>query len=198
MKELQDNIVDVDKVLKMLDSTSFARNEANKDKENFEKYKKNEDNFFDEDILDNMRLLDLLQRLGYPMEELGTYLFKDVIYEVYNYIKDDNGDRDDEKCSHIMKELSNPFSSFYLYIAREWKELGIKPFHLFIRRSQDNIDYKSIDKGLVKKIYGNNMGDSNYGFHAFQIAAYALDKSSFVDTLQYQHKVKELIFDDIS
>ena len=184
MNKLHKKNSDIEKILKMLDGTSFARYEASKDKENFEKYKRNERADFKEETLNNMKILDLLQRLGYSMEELGTYLLKDVIVEVYNYIQDKNGNKNMDRCSSIMAELNNPFSNFYLHIAREWKELGIKPFHLFIKKAQDTIDYKSIDKELSRKIYGNNLENSNYGIHAFQVAAYALDKSSFVDTLQ--------------
>lgn len=193
MIKLTENRKDVEKILTMLDSTSFARYEAKKDKENFEKYKKGEYSDSSNNTLNNMKILDLLQRLGYPMEELGTYLLKDVIAEVYNYIQDENGNKDVDKCNSIIKELNNPFSNVYHYIAREWKEIGIKTLHLFIQRAQNRIDYNSIDKELSKNIYGNNLEDKNYGFHAFQIAAYALDKSSYVDTLEYQQPKSKVL-----
>ncbi|MEE3342576.1 MAG: hypothetical protein VZS44_00615 [Bacilli bacterium] len=192
-----DKYSDIEKIVKMLDGTSFAIHEANRDKENFEKYKNGNTEELSEETIKDMRLLQLLQRLGYPMEELGTYLFKDVIAEVYNSIQDESGKKDIDKCRSIMVDLNNPFSNLYHYIAREWKELGIKSFHLFIKKATDKIDYNSIDKGLSKKIYGILPEDNNYGLHAFQIAAYALDESSYVDTLQYQQpKTKELKLND--
>ena len=184
---------EVEQILMIMDGTSFAMYEANLDKENYENFKKGVTKDIDKDTLKDMKILNLLERLGYPMNEIGTYFFKDVISDAYDSIQDVHGRRDMDKCRNLLSQLTDTFSDFYRYIATDWKEIGITSFHLYIQKSLEQIDNNKVDKELSKRIYGNNSEDNNYGLHAFQIAAYALDKYSFNDTKEYkQPKVRNL------
>ena len=185
--------ISYEEVLRVLQGTSFAIYEAKKDKENYEKYKNGELTNPKEEIEKDVKILDILERLGYPMNELGTYLYKDLIKEVCDEMKDISIKKDIEKCKYILSELTNTYSSLYHYIAREWKEIGIIPFHLYIEQAIEKIDKKKIDKELSEKIFGNNKKTKNYGFKAFQISAYTLNKYSYKDTKTYhKSKIKEL------
>ena len=169
--------------------TSFALFCAKRDKEYFEKYK--EGSLGDmvvkkgtlevkkEDILPSMRTLELLEKLGYPMDELGTYLYKEVIVDVYNDIKDLGKRDDDEKYKAIIAGLQNALSGTYRYIAKEYLEMSTKAFHLYIQKAIILVDFEKSDKELLKKIYGFEPEEIDYGLQAFQLAAFLCGKFSY-------------------
>ena len=180
-------------LIRVLQGTSFAIYSAKKDKEKYELYKKEELKNINEETRRELKILDILERLGYPMNELGTYLYKDLINEVCDEMKDVSTRRDIDKCRILLQELTDIYSNLYHYIAREWKEMGIKTFHLYIGQATERIDKEKIDKELSKKIYGNNNNSQDYGLHAFQIAAYTLNKYSYDNIEVYkQPKIKKL------
>ena len=180
-------------LIRVLQGTSFAIYSAKKDKEKYELYKKEELKNINEETRRELKILDILERLGYPMNELGTYLYKDLINEVCDEMKDVSTRRDIDKCRILLQELTDTYSNLYHYIAREWKEMGIKTFHLYIGQATERIDKEKIDKELSKKIYGNNNNSQDYGLHAFQIAAYTLNKYSYDNIEVYkQPKIKKL------
>ena len=180
-------------LIRVLQGTSFAIYSAKKDKEKYELYKKEELKNINEETRRELKILDILERLGYPMNELGTYLYKDLINEVCDEMKDVSTRRDIDKCRILLQELTDIYSNLYHYIAREWKEMGIKTFHLYIGQATERIDKEKIDKELSKKIYGNNHKSQDYGLHAFQIAAYTLNKYSYDNIEVYkQPKIKKL------
>ena len=130
-----------EKILMALLGISSALYEACRDHDNYQEYKKGKITNFSKETIQSMNLLDILQKLGYPMDELGTYLYKDLILEVYKRLdKKDN-------YKELLDELNNPFSSLYHYVAREEKELGIKPFHQCIEQAieERKINNKQID-----------------------------------------------------
>lgn len=186
MVQAAEKFTDEERLRLVLHGTSFAMYEANEDKENYIKFKNGKaDNFSDSTIRD-MNLLEILERLGYSMDELGTYLYKDLIAETYEKIKDVSSRNDMDKCRAIMSSLTDAFSGFYRYIAREWKEMGVKSFHLYIQKAISKVSDEAVDMELSKKIFGDNPEEKNYGLQAFQIAAYAAKKYSFDDVEEYK------------
>ena len=160
--------------------------EANIDKENYAKFKLGETDGFSNSVIRDMNLLNLLERLGYPMDELGTYLYKDMIAEIYALLPSESNRKDINRCRALMSELTDAYSQFYHNIARDWKEMGIKSFHLHIQRAIDRINDEIVDKELSKRMFGDNPSDLDYGLQAFQIAAYAQNKYSYDNTQQYK------------
>ncbi len=169
----------------ILKGTSYAMWEANRDKDNYKKFKKRKVAEFNDNTMQSMNILNILDKLGYPMDELGTYLYKDVINEtVYNIEKIASDDMDEYK--ELLNTLNDAYSPLYHYIAREWKEMGVTSFHLFIERAIDKIDDEKVDKELSMKIYGSRPLEQTYGSNAFQLASFYLKKYSFDDTKKYQ------------
>ena len=175
-----------ERLIMVLHGSSFAMYEASLDKEDYEKYKKGKTEDFSEERMKNLELLDILVRLGFSTDELGTYLYKDVIAEAYERVKDLSRREDMDECRALMSELTNAFSNIYRYVAREWKEMGVKSFHLYIQKSIEAIDENKIDTELSKKIFGSSPDENNYGLQAFQIAAYAAKKYSFDNVDEYK------------
>ena len=139
-------------LIRVLQGTSFAIYSAKKDKEKYESYKKEELKNINEETRRELKILDILERLGYPMNELGTYLYKDLINEVCDEMKDVSTRRDIDKCRILLQELTDIYSNLYHYIAREWKEMGIKTFHLYIGQATERIDKEQMRQAIEKTI----------------------------------------------
>ena len=177
IKRLVD-LTELEKLNMLIDGTSYAMFEAHLDKEAYEKSKKGELEEISEIQERDIKILRILEGLGYPMDELGTYLYKDVIAESYEKVKDVSSRRDMDKCRDLMASLNDAYSDFYRWIARDDKEMGVKSFHFYIGEAISKIDDDSIDKELAIKVFGSNPEDLNYGLQAFQLACYASDRYS--------------------
>lgn len=177
IKKLVD-LTELEKLNMLIDGTSYAMFEAHLDKEAYEKSKKGELEEISEIQERDIKILRILEGLGYPMDELGTYLYKDVIAEAYEKVKDVSSRRDMDKCRELMASLNDAYSDFYRWIARDDKEIGVKSFHFYIGEAISKIDDNSIDKELAIKVFGSNPEDLNYGLQAFQLACYASDRYS--------------------
>lgn len=177
IKRLVD-LTELEKLNMLIDGTSYAMFEAHLDKEAYEKSKKGELEEISEIQERDIKILRILEGLGYPMDELGTYLYKDVIAEAYEKVKDVSSRRDMDKCRELMASLNDAYSDFYRWIARDDKEMGVKSFHFYIEEAISKIDENSIDKELAVKIFGSNPEDLNYGLQAFQLACYAANHYS--------------------
>lgn len=177
IKRLVD-LTELEKLNMLIDGTSYAMFEAHLDKEAYEKSKKGELEEISEIQERDIKILRILEGLGYPMDELGTYLYKDVIAEAYEKVKDISSRRDMDKCRELMASLNDAYSDFYRWIARDDKEMGVKSFHFYIGEAISKIDDNSINKELAIKVFGSNPEDLNYGLQAFQLACYASDRYS--------------------
>lgn len=177
IKKLVD-LTELEKLNMLIDGTSYAMFEAHLDKEAYEKSKKGELEEISEIQERDIKILRILEGLGYPMDELGTYLYKDVIAEAYEKVKDVSSRRDMDKCRELMASLNDAYSDFYRWIARDDKEMGVKSFHFYIGEAISKIDDNSIDKELAIKVFGSNPEDLNYGLQAFQLACYASNRYS--------------------
>lgn len=177
IKRLVD-LTELEKLNMLIDGTSYAMFEAHLDKKAYEKSKKGELEEISEIQERDIKILRILEGLGYPMDELGTYLYKDVIAEAYEKVKDVSSRRDMDKCRELMASLNDAYSDFYLWIARDDKEMGVKSFHFYIGEAISKIDDNSINKELAIKVFGSNPEDLNYGLQAFQLACYAANHYS--------------------
>lgn len=184
---------EAEKLQMVLHGTSYAMWVASSDKKEYEKFKAGKKRKVSNAEIRDIKILALLEGLGYPMEELGTYLYKDVITEIYEFLKGVSAPEDMQKCKELLIELNDGFSEFYHCIAREDKEMGVKSFHLYIQRAIERIDNQKINKELSKSIYGDTVEEMSYGVQAFQIAAYTLGIYSYDDVKEYKSpKIKKI------
>ena len=193
MVQATNKFSDEERLKLVLHGTNFAMNEASRDRRKYIDYSYGDNLDLTEEESKDMEILEILEGLGYSINELGTYLYKDVIKDVYNDIKDLDMNTDKDKCMTIKLGLTNAFSGLYHYIARECKDMGVKAFHLYIQRSIEKIDYSSVDKELSTKIFGNQEIEQDYGMQAFQIASYVAKKHSYDDIKGYtKPRIKKL------
>lgn len=183
------NMTDEEKLNSVLFGNCLAVYCANTDKKNYKLYKLGDISKLTNDELVDMKVLDLLYSLGYPNNELGTYLYKEVICELYRYISENFNDLSMVEYEYIIKDLNNAYSQFYFNQARNIMEMGVTSFHLYIQDAINKIDENKIDKELSKKVYGPNPVEFNYGIQALQLTGYLLNKYSY-DNVENYHKPK--------
>ena len=145
---------------------------ARKDSNDYAKYKLGCCESISEDRLQHMEILSVLERLNFPMDEIGTYFFKDMIVKAVRYLdsRDDFGNYVSQDT--LLQELKSPYSQFYFDLARNEKDIGVKTFHTCIENSLANINYNKADTTLLYEIYSNFSKNGNYGEHAYAISRY--------------------------
>lgn len=91
----------------------------------------------------------------------------------------------------MLVSLNNKYSSLYIWIASDDKELGCKTFHSYIEDALLKIDYDKIDVSLASRIYGSE--DITYGSAALHIAEYFLNGHTYNNGVNYKiPRVKKL------
>lgn len=159
-------------LLKALYGYNFATYIANNDREKYIKYINGENLKLSNIDSMAMNILSILDKLGYPMNELGTYLYKEVIAEISHSL---NSITDIEQYQNLVKEITNVFSPFYYNIAKEYLEMNVNIFHLYLKKALENIDYNTSDIELISKLFGPDFQNQNFGLNALKIATYALE-----------------------
>ncbi len=163
-KEQKEELERYKKMIPYLQNASYAFYSASNDRDSYIDYKMGRIDKLTNSTLIELKVLELLEKLGYSMDEVGTYFYKDLILEVYRNLKEKDK-------TNLEETLIDKFSQLYYYIATEDKEIGIKSFHSYIEKAVDEIDSSSTDKELKEKIYGDKSIEQ-YGLNALNIASY--------------------------
>lgn len=170
----------------------YAMRVARKEKELYENLKEGNFKNITENEERNVEILSILEKLGYPMTNLGTYLYKDLISYVCDIIEDIGINVLQSENKKILEFLNNRYSSLYIWIAREDKKLGCKTFHLYIEDAISKIDKEKLDTSLASRIYRTKK-DITYGTVALHIAEYYLNGHTYDNGIDYKlPKVKKL------
>lgn len=130
-----------------------------------------------EDISNNkkkeMEILNLLEQLGYPIEKVGTYFYKDMILKIVEYLENLEEVNGFKKYNKLLDELENHYSHFYFDLARNELDIGIKTFHEVLENQISIVDHSTANKEMFNKVFGteeiNNLG---YEEKAFGISTY--------------------------
>lgn len=136
-------------------------------------------------------MLYLIEKLGYDVNTTGTYLLKDMAVEaVKKMLKAKNND---DICE-IRRQMKQAFSQFYVDLARNDRDMGIKTFYTFVNIAHEN---KSNAKKDIARKMGIISGSEEPEDQAFKAALYyikekALGNSVFVTRKMLRPKeVKE-------
>lgn len=125
----------------------------------------------DEEVT-KMEVLDLLEELGYPMEEYGTYLYSEVISSLRNQLGVIKTRNQVTESKELLMQAKNPFSQLYFNLARNERDMGVKKFHRIIERALSKINYENATSETLYKVYGNFPFEMDYGENAFTLANY--------------------------
>lgn len=120
-----------------------------------------------------MNTLNLLEQLGYSIEKIGTYFYKDMILKIVEYLENIEQIKGKKKYQDLLEQLGNHYSHFYFEIARNELDVGVKTFHSVLENQISNNDYSKANIEVFNEVFGtkeiNNLG---YEDKAFVIATY--------------------------
>lgn len=116
--------------------------------------------------------LNVLELLGYPLEQTGTYFYKDIIVKIIKQMQESISI---ESYQMLISALNNDYSQFYFDIARNNYDVGLKTFHNCINTSRKTKKRKNLT--LQQKI-GIDDSKMNYKEEALLIANYITENQS--------------------
>lgn len=136
----------------------------------------------------DLDVLYILENLGYGTNQTGTYLLKDMVtYAIEKMLKSKG--KVEEICQ-IRKEMKEPYSQFYMDIARSDRDMGLKSFHTFVNLAHAN--RRNIKKSMVKRTEIIPSKDEPED-QAFKVALYYIQEKElhhdiFVTPRMYQQQ----------
>lgn len=119
-----------------------------------------------------MIILELLEALGYDFGEIGTYLYKEVIIKITNYLSNEKDRNDIVFCKNLIVKLQNAYSQFYFDLARNDRDIGTKTFHEYINKAHEKRDIAKIPTELLVRVYGFYSKELDFGEQAFLLGNY--------------------------
>ena len=188
-KSLQDNThYEDDKVIDEILSFKVYQNPKNYDIKNVRElpsidleYLYEIDNLTEREKL-AVETLNVLEELGYSLEETGTYFYKDVIVKIIEQLQVSSSE---ESYQELITDLNNDFSQFYFDIARNGYDVGLKTFHGCINMSRET---KNIQNTLLQERIGIEEANMNYKQEALLIANYITENQTRKEMPQIKQK----------
>lgn len=98
-----------------------------------------------------LKVILLLDYLGFPLDKLGTYFFKKIVLEVIKYIKM-VPEVNDPYYNNLKEELKNKSSQFYFNLAKNDLDFGLNNFHSYVKSSIAGIDRGKLDNANFGKL----------------------------------------------
>ena len=118
-------------------------------------------------------MLYLIEKLGYDVNTTGTYLLKDMAVEaVKKMLKAKNND---DICE-IRRQMKQAFSQFYVDLARNDRDMGIKTFHYIVAMSYAQVNMKRFNQSKMNK-KGIDLYNQDYMEQAYKIADYCINQN---------------------
>lgn len=115
----------------------------------------------------DIRVLSLLESLGFSMHQAGTYLFKELIIKIILILS--HGGKDTRR--QLEESLNEPYSAFYFDLAQNDLDLGIKSFFGFINEALSAIDYNAADPDILA-FFESTLAEGNIGALALRASDY--------------------------
>ena len=136
-------------------------------------YKENKLNDISEDKKKEMETLNLLEELGYSIEKVGTYFYKDMILKIVEYLENLEEVNGFKKYNKLLEELANHYSNFYFDLARNDLDVGIKTFHEILKNQISSIDHNNANEEKFHEVFGTKeINNLDYVEKAFIISSY--------------------------
>src|SRR5574344_1569499 len=98
-----------------------------------------------------LKVLSQLDDLGFPLDELGTYLYKKVILGVIYYIKE-VPEKNDPYYKELKEALKDKTSQFYFNLAKNDLDLPLNSFHVYIENAMTEMNQKKFNDASFDEI----------------------------------------------
>lgn len=156
---------------------NFMVNNIYGEKKAYKAYKRGEKH--DDAIsLEELEVIAILEEMGFSLDYIGTYFYKELIMAILNQLKGVPVRFEVLSEEELTEQLNNPFSQFYFDIARNDLDIGIKTFHAAISKAIEEIDNDK-NSSLYKEIFGDNGEFTEYGLNALDIAKYYFNSKGY-------------------
>ena len=123
---------------------------------------------------EQMNVLKVLDKLGFPMNQTGTYFYKEIIMKTIEELQTIETEEDKE---NLRSTMENSYSQFYFDIARNNIDIGLKSFHSCISIAYEDRK-RTTDSIRLKQKIGMNKTDSDYRTEAILIAKYIMSSNN--------------------
>ena len=155
---------------RIFESTSLLNRFINEDRERYMVYKTYKERGVYIPQGEDIYLLELLDNMGFDVNKPGTYLFRELVSEIYGDVISSE-DLGDYKSTLVLKDLNNERPFIYTVISNR---LDIKPegFYEYIYDATTNINKDCSDKLLRTTVLGANYNNQKPGMMAYNIAKY--------------------------
>lgn len=125
-----------------------------------------------------IEVLKVLDQLNYPMNQTGTYFYKEVIL---NLVESFEYDLTADDYHYLLSALDHDYSQFYFDISKNYYAIGLTTFHSCI----DTV-FKNKNRQSINSINNNFPPVTNYKEEAINIAAYIVEEKR--NSLNHQPK----------
>lgn len=150
-------------LIEILDGTSFAKFIAKKDKDKYDKYKEGKFKSDKESDYQDIYILTLLEGLGLPMDQLGTYLYKELIMEVREQLSKIEEDSTIESYKSLYDDINNFDSNIYYWVSRDYLEMGRMSYLNYLKQAFEGIDKSKVDPTISNSLFaGEEQPDFAY------------------------------------
>lgn len=168
--------------------------DMNSDKKKYLEYKNGNIKTDSLDEILNLITLKLLEENGFHIDDIGTYLYRDIIINIIKRLNSEH-----PNIEELKEELSNTYSQFYFDISRNERDMGVKTFHFYIKKAILNIKDENKTSNLLDKMCFQRKID--YGQLAYEIACYIMKNNSLQSDLkiisEINYNIKKLTINNI-
>ena len=131
---------------------------------------KNSSNSSSDDKSLEFETLIILENLGYPINNMGIYYFRDLIVKACTLREEGTSDIE------LYSLLDDEFSQFYFDVARNENDIGIKNFNGIISYCLEKRNKSAGTNKLALKIMRGLPEDNSLGTNVFFISDYVYKK----------------------
>lgn len=124
-----------------------------------------------------MKIFDILLELGFSLEDIGTFYYKELILEIAKSLDKENTYGKEICDEQTLREmLMNRYSSIYIEKAKYNLNISSDAFHKSIRDAISNIDITKVNKELLVEIFAGHENVTSYQEQALYIGKYIQNK----------------------
>lgn len=168
---------ELQKVFDELRNNKFSTKEHQSNIKEYNEYKNGKlENISTEKEIE-MKIFDTLIELGFSIENIGTFFYKELIMEISRTLNCKNV-YGIEFCNEetIKEMLNNRYSSIYIEIAKFYLEISCDTFHNRIKDAVKEVDISKTNKDLVVEIFEGHEDAKSYQEQALYIGKYIQNK----------------------
>ena len=146
--------------------------ECQVDKRRYDIYKSgNSNNSINYDI-EEMRVLSMLENLGFDMSEDGTYLYKNMVLKIKNYLCEILTKGENVDLNNYLLGIKEKYSQFYVDVARNDMDMGVRTYHEYLEKAVSMMNLDNAHLGYKISLLHSLPEEMDYGEFAFVLAMY--------------------------